>query len=118
MKTITIKSKQAGLGYLGMLVVGIMLACSGVVLAQVFPTLLEFQAVSKAVHKASLVDSEDEARRVFERAAAIDDIHSIQAKDLDIRKLSGKLKIEFAYEREIHLAGPAWLTLKYEGQSK
>ena len=26
--------------------------------------------------------------------------------------------VSFAYEREIHLAGPAYLTLKYEGKSR
>lgn len=107
-----------GLGYLGLLVVGVLLAMAGVVVAQVIPTLIEYQAVVKAVNKSASADAEDEARRIFDKASTIDDIHSIQAKDLDIRKMNGKLKIEFAYEREIHLAGPAWLTLKYEGQSK
>ena len=29
-----------------------------------------------------------------------------------------KVVVSFAYQREIHLAGPAWLTLKYEGSTK
>jgi len=35
-----------------------------------------------------------------------------------VTKVGDKVVVGFAYQREIHLAGPAWLTLKYEGQTK
>ncbi len=50
--------------------------------------------------------------------AAIDDIKSINGKDLDISKDGDKVVVKFAYTREIHMFGPAYLLLKYAGQSK
>lgn len=113
-----LKSKQRGISFLGLIFVGGVLAVTGVVAAQVFPTLLEFQAVNKAVNKAREGNSVVEIRSLFDKAAAIDDIKSITGKDIEITKEGDKIVVSFAYSREIHLAGPAWLTLKYAGRSK
>ncbi len=112
------KSKQRGLSFIGLLVVGSLLAMAGVVLAQVVPTVIEYQAVSKAVDKASSGTTVAEVRSIFDKATAIDNIKSIGGKDLDVTKEGDKIVVSFAYEREIHLTGPAYLTLKYAGRSK
>ena len=112
------KSSQRGMSFLGLLFVGGVLAVTGVVLAQVAPTLIEYQAVTKAVNKAKDGGSVAEVRSLFDKAAQIDDIKSISGKDLEITKEGNKVVVRFAYEREIHLTGPAWLTLKYAGRSK
>jgi hypothetical protein len=49
---------------------------------------------------------------------AIDDFKAITGKDLEITKEGDRVVVSFAYEREIHLVGPGWLTLKYAGNSK
>lgn len=114
-----LKSGQRGITFLGLLFVGGILAVSGVVVAQVVPTLIELQAIHKAVKKAAAEGGTvAEVRAVFDRAAVIDDIKTIEGKDLAVTKMGDKVVVSFAYEREIHLAGPAWLTLKYQGQSK
>jgi Domain of unknown function (DUF4845) len=112
------KSSQRGISFLGLLFVGGILALTGVVLAQVAPTLIEFQAVNKAVNKAKDGNTVAEVRSIFDKAAQIDDIKSISGNDLEVTKEGEKVVVHFAYEREIHLAGPAWLTLKYTGRSK
>ncbi len=112
------KSRQRGISFIGLLVVGGLLAVTGVVAAEVFPTVLEFEAVKKAVNKASLGNSVPEIRTLFDKAANIDNIKSITGKDLEITKEGDKVVVSFAYEREIHLAGPGYLTLKYNGRSK
>lgn len=112
------KSGQRGITFIGLLFIGGILALTGVVVAQVVPTLIELQAIHKAINKAREGNSVPEVRMIFEKAAAIDDIKSISANDLEITKQGEKVVISFAYQREIHLAGPAWLTLKYDGQSK
>ena len=86
--------------------------------AQIAPTVIEYQAVSKAANKASAGTSVAEVRSIFDRAAAVDDIKSITGKDLEVTKEGEKIVVKFAYEREIHLAGPGYLTLKYTGRSK
>lgn len=112
------KSRQRGISFLGLIFVGGVLAVVGVVAAQVFPTFVEYQAVAKAVKKASGGSTVPEVRTLFERAAEVDNITSMKAKDLEITKDGETIVVRFAYEREIHLAGPAFLTLKYTGQSR
>ncbi len=112
------KSRQRGISFLGLIFVGGVLAVSGVIAAEVFPTFLEFQAVSKAVQKASAGSSVPEVRTIFDKAADIDNVKSIKGKDLEVTKEGDKVVVSFAYEREIHLAGPAYLTLKYAGRSR
>ena len=112
------KSKQRGITFFGLVFVGVVLAVTGVIAAQVFPTVVEYQAINKAAKKAAEGGSVVEVRTIFDRAQAIDDFKAISGKDLEITKEGDKVVVKFAYEREIHLTGPAWLTLKYTGRSK
>ncbi|HCX82540.1 MAG: DUF4845 domain-containing protein [Curvibacter sp. RIFCSPHIGHO2_12_FULL_63_18] len=116
--TVQTKSKQRGISFIGLIFVGGVLAMAGVVAAQVFPTVLEFMAVQKAVQRASAGQSVVEVRSIFDKATEIDAISSITGKDLEVGKQGDKVVVSFAYQREIHLVGPAFLTLKYTGQSK
>lgn len=113
-----LRKQQQGLTFLGLLVVGILLAFAGVVLAQVVPTYIEFMAVEKATQKASAGTTVAEVRSLFDKAAQVDDIRSVAGRDLEIGKEGDRVVVSFAYSREIHLAGPAYLLMKYEGQSK
>jgi len=112
------RSRQRGISFLGLLFFGSIIAIALVIAAQVFPTVVEYQAVVKAVNKASAGSTVPEVRLIFEKAAAIDDITSIQPKDLDVTKENDKVVVSFAYNKEIHLAGPAYLVLKYSGRSR
>jgi hypothetical protein len=102
----------------GLLFVAIVLACVGVVVAQVIPTLIEYQAIYKAANKAKEGTTVPEVRAIFDRAQAIDDFKSVAGKDLDVKKDGDKVVVSFAYDREIHLFGPAYLLLKYQGTSR
>lgn len=114
-----LKSSQRGITFIGLLFIGGILAVTGVIAAQVIPTLIELQAINKAAQKAANEGATvADVRAIFERAAAIDDIKSISSRDLGITKNGEKVVVSYSYEREIHLAGPAWLTLKYDGQTK
>lgn len=112
------KQRQKGLTFFGLLVVGVLLAFAGVTLAQVVPTYIEFMAVQKAVQKAAAGTTVAEVRATFDKAAQIDDITSITGKDLEITKQGDKVVVAFNYNREIHLVGPAFLVMKYDGSSQ
>jgi Tfp pilus assembly protein PilE len=112
------RSSQRGISFIGLVFVAVVAACVMVVAAQVFPTAVEYQSIVKAVNKASAGSTVAEVRLIFEKAAAIDDITSLKPMDLDITKNNDKVVVSFAYNREIHLAGPAYLVLKYSGRSK
>ncbi|MBK5205813.1 MAG: DUF4845 domain-containing protein [Polaromonas sp.] len=112
------KHQQRGISFIGLLFVGGVLACIGVLASQVVPTLIEFQEITKAASKATEGNTVTEVRSIFDKAAAIDDIKSISGKDLEVTKEGDKTVVAFAYTREIHMAGPAYLLLKYNGRSK
>ena len=113
-----LKQRQRGLTFFGLLFVGVLLAFAGVTLAQVVPTYIEYMAIQKAVLKSSSGTTVAEVRTTFDKAAQIDDITSISGKDLEVSKQADKVVVSFAYTREIHLMGPAYLVMKYEGSSK
>jgi hypothetical protein len=113
-----LKRHQRGLTFFGLVIVGGLLACTGIVAAQVAPTYIEFLAVQKAAKKASAGNTVAEVRELFDKAAAVDDIRSISGKDLEVGKQGNAVVVSFAYAREIHLAGPAYLVMKYQGSSQ
>ena len=113
-----LKSRQDGFSLFGFLFVVGVLACLGVLGAQAFPTVLEYQAALKAAQKASAGNTVGEVKTIFDKAAQIDDINAISGKDLVVTKEGDKVVVSFAYNKEIHMFGPAFLLLKYAGRSK
>ncbi|MDO5624697.1 MAG: DUF4845 domain-containing protein [Pseudomonadota bacterium] len=112
------RSAQRGISFIGLLVLGIVLALLAIVGARVLPTATEYMAIQKAVKKAAAeADTVPGVRASFDRTASIDYIESISGKDLEVTKMGDKVVVSFAYEREIPLAGPAYLLLKYNGSS-
>lgn len=111
------KARQSGISFITLLFVAGVLACVGVVGAQVLPTAIEYQAILKAAQKSSDGNTVADVRKIFERAADVDNITSIGAKDLVVTKDGDYVVVSFAYNKEIHLFGPAFLLLKYAGQS-
>ena len=112
------KSKQRGVSLLGLLLVGGIVAFLGVVGAQSVPVLLEYQAIVKASKKAAQETTVATVRAAFDRAKSIDDFTSVSGKDLEITKEADKVVVSFAYQREIPLGGPVYLTFKLAGNSK
>ena len=112
------KRRQRGISFIGILFVGGVLAFTGVIAAQVFPTLVEFQAITKAASKAATAATVPEVRINFDKAAQIDDIKSVTGKDLEVTKEGDKVVVAFAYNKEIRIGGPVYLLLKYTGRSK
>ena len=112
------KTRQRGISFLGLIFVGGTLAIAGVIAAQIFPTYVEYQAISKAAGKSAQGSTVAEVRSLFDKQAAVDDFKAITGKDIEVTKEGDKIVVSFAYQREIHLTGPAYLTLKYAGRSK
>lgn len=113
-----LKQQQRGLGLLSLVLGGALLAFLGVIAAQVAPTYIEFMAVQKATKKATAGSTVAEVRSIFDKAAQIDNINSITGQELEVSKDGDQVVVSFAYSREIHLAGPAYLVMKYQGSSK
>lgn len=109
---------QRGISFIGLLIVGIILALLAIVGARALPTVTEYMAIQKVAKRAAQQgDSVPAVREAFDRGASVDYITSITGKDLDVTKVGDKIVISFAYEKEIPLAGPAFLLLKYSGST-
>jgi hypothetical protein len=93
-------------------------AAVGLIAVQAFPSVVEYQAALKAINKASQGATVLEVRQIFDRAADIDSINSLKGKDLEVAKDGDRMIVSFAYDREFHMFGPAWLVLKYRGTSR
>jgi hypothetical protein len=109
---------QRGISFITVLFIVGVLAAFGVMLMQAFPSFLEYQAALKAINKAKDAGSVAEIRKSFDRAAEIDTITSISGKDLEIAKNGDQVEVSFAYDKQFHMFGPAYLLLKYQGTSK
>jgi len=111
------RSSQRGLSFIGLVLTAALGVAVMAVGAQVVPTGIEYIAAKRAIDRAKTGSSVIEIQQAFDRSAAIDDITSITGKDLDIRKNGDKVIVAFAYVREIHLIGPAYLVMKYSAQT-
>ena len=114
----TAPSRQRGLSFIGLVLIGVLAVGVFAIGGQAFPTYLEYLAVQKAAEKAKVGTTVQEVQSIFDKAATIDDIKSISGKDLKVTKRGDKVVVSFDYQREIHIAGPAYLTLKYSGQTQ
>ena len=113
-----VKSRQRGMSIITLIFILAVLAAVGSVALQAFPSVMEYQAALKGINKAKAEGTPAAVRASFNRSAEIDNITSIQGKDLQITKEGDEVVVSFAYQKEFHMFGPAWLTLKYEGRSR
>ena len=111
--------RQRGLSFITVIFIVGVLAAVGLMLAQAFPSFLEYQAALKAINKARDGGTVQEVRAIFDRAAQIDDIRSISGKDLLVeRQPDGTMSVSFQYEKRIPLYGPASLVIDYHGSNR
>ncbi len=114
------KAHQGGISLIGLLFWGVVVACTFVVGAKVFPTVLEYYTIKRVIDRivVSNPNTVPAVRAEFDRAKSVEySIVSISSGDLVITKDNDKLQISFAYDKQIDLAGPVYLLIKYEGKS-
>lgn len=113
------RSRQRGLSFIGVIFIGLICIAVFAIGGQSLPIFLEYQAINKAANKAAREETTVAGvRGNFDRAGAIDNINSVQGKDLEVTKRGDKTVVSFKYSREIPLAGPAFLVYRFEGQTK
>lgn len=115
----TPRARQRGLSFIGLVFVLLIAVAIGYVATTSLPMLLEWQAVHKAVRKAAAEGGTvAQVRSSFDRSASIDDIRSINGKDLEVTKENEAVVVSYEYSREIPLFGPAYLLYRFHGSSK
>lgn len=112
---------QRGITLLGLLMWAIIIGMLALVALRVLPTVNEYLTIQRAVNRVADegLSTVPEIRAAFERQKEIEySITSIGGQDLKITKEDDKVVIRFAYEKEIELASPVYLLIKYAGRSK
>ncbi len=112
---------QRGLTMFGLLFWAIVIGFFGYLLVRTLPTVNEYMTIQRAVTKIAATNPATvaEARNAFDRQRDIEySISSITSKDLSITKENDKVVISFAYDKEVPIAGPVFLLIKYEGRSQ
>jgi Domain of unknown function (DUF4845) len=115
---VQLRSRQRGMSFFGLVFVGAVIVFGAVVAAKVTPTVIEYQAILKAAHKAKAGSTVAEVRSIFDKASAIDDFTSVKPTDLQITKKGDRVVVSFAYNKEIELGGPVFLLIKYSGSTE
>lgn len=114
------RSRARGISLLGLLFWAVLLACGGVVVAKVVPTVMEYYTIQNAINRIAKNNpgTVPAAKAEFERIKQIEySIQSITGNDLVVSKENDKVRISFAYERQIEFFGPVSLLIKYQGHS-
>ena len=104
--------RQRGLSFVSVVLIGFILVAAFAIGGQSVPVQ---KAAQKAADEATSVT---ELRAAFDRSASIDDIRSINGKDLEVSKNGDRFTVHYEYEREIGLAGPAYLVYRFNGSTK
>lgn len=112
---------QRGITLFGLLFWSIVIGFLGYLLVRTLPTVNEYMTIQRAVTKIAATNPATvaEARAAFDRQKDIEySISSISGKDLSITKENDRVVIGFAYDKEVPIAGPVYLLIKYEGRSQ
>lgn len=114
------KSIQRGVSLSGLLVWGVLIGIGALLGMKVVPEVLEFYKVKQAiasVSQDSSVASVADVQNAFNRYADINQISTINGKDLEVTRQGNRFVISIAYERRIPLFGPVSLVLDFQTSS-
>jgi hypothetical protein len=115
------KHAQAGVGFVGFILIMAMVIGLAVVGMKVVPAYTEFMTIERTVKKVSRempAGAPLDVKSAFDRYAQIDSISSISGKDLLVEKGPNGQMISFAYNKKIPLVGPASILLEFKGNSE
>ena len=109
--------KQSGVSLLGLLVIGVMVACTMLLGFKLVPAYTEYFSVKKVL--TSIANEQrnsgpEEIRKAFDRHATIDDINSFKAEDLDIEQGKEGLGISVAYDKSVPLFSNIYVLIKFQ----
>jgi hypothetical protein len=114
---------QRGLGFAGVLVLLVGIVFFAILGMKLAPAYIEYFSVKKAV--TGMIESGElrnatvgDVRKAFDRRAVVDDITSIEGKDLEISKDGNEIVLEFAYEKRIPIFYNISVLIDFKGSSQ
>jgi hypothetical protein len=112
-------ARQRGIGLIGTVLAVALLVGVVVVAMRTVPTVVEYLAAKRAIHKIAESPGRTTAEviKAFDDLAAVDDIGSIAGRDLRIERGGSRMTIAFSYEKRIALTGPVSLLIVYQAST-
>lgn len=122
MKELQALQKQRGISLSGLLLWAAVLVVLSISALRIAPAYLEFFSIKKnlaAIVKESDTQNIDmnQVRLLFGKRAAIDNIKSVGAQDIKVKKEGGQLILSASYQLKIPLVSNISLTIDFEAVS-
>lgn len=114
------RNRQLGVSLTGLIIGAVILILAAVLGMKTLPAYLEFFSAKKLIAQIAneRPATPTAARASFDLKASIDDITTIQSKDLEITKEGNEVLISFAYRKEVPLFGNVGLYMDFAADSK
>jgi hypothetical protein len=110
---------QRGVSLIGVLFIGVIVILLLMLGSKLVPAIVEYIAIERAVQKIKgEANTVAEIRAAFERHATIDDIKSINSRDLDITKEGDRIVISYAYTYNIEILDNVRLAIDFSGTTR
>jgi Domain of unknown function (DUF4845) len=113
-------SRQRGASLLSMLVLAVVVGFFLLMAMRVFPSVNEYLTIRKAISQIMRNNpaGPGDIRTAFEKTTEVEySIHTISAKDLDIKPDGDGFKTTYAYNVEIPIVEPVFILVKYAGSA-
>lgn len=119
MRTEMSMTGQRGVSLIGVLFIGVIVILLLMLGSKLVPAIVEYIAIERAVQKIKgEANTVAEIRAAFERHATIDDIKSINSRDLDITKEGDRIVISYAYTYNIEILDNVRLAIDFSGTTR
>ncbi len=114
-------NKQRGMGMLGIFMVLVLVVAGAIIMMKAIPPYLEFFAVKKAITALKSEAKGGNTRDIkdkFDARAAVDDIKSITANDLEITKEGGETVVSANYQKVVPLFANLSLLIDFQASTQ
>jgi len=113
------RNGQRGVTIMGLLTGLVLFIVVALFAMKLLPSFMEFRTAKAAIEVIGRqAQSPADVRRAWDARTAIDNITSVNAKDLEITKDGNQMVIAFAYRKEVPLFGPVGLYIDYAANSR
>ncbi len=119
MKNRRTRRSQRGLSIIGLIFIGLIVVGLLAIGFKAVPAVIEYIAIERALQKIKNEGSTvAQIQAAFDRHATIDDITSINSKDLDITKEGDQVVISYAYQKKIPIVDNVSLVIDFAGTTR
>jgi Domain of unknown function (DUF4845) len=112
------RSRQRGATFLGMVVIVAILGFGLYAGIRLVPIYSEYMAVARALEQTAKESDDlatsDQLRNSLQRRWEVDDIHSLEAKDIEIRKAGGGYTMRAWYRAETPFVGNVSMVVTFD----